>query len=145
MNSLEITRILRTYCPEFGGVFAANEMSQLVSPSFSILNTDEVGYGGKHWIAMYINDERCEFFDSFGNAPIFYHNYWHDFLLNKTGSYYCSDVRLQKPGTDTCGKFCIYYVIMRRNGISFQNIIRLLSEIDIDSFVTELVKHHSVS
>ena len=138
MNSLDIVNILNSYCINFGGVYAANKLNIIKTPSFNILNTDEFGKKGKHWIAMYINTDTCEFFDSLGKTPKYYHKYWHDFLIEKAGKYYYNNEQLQHSNSDLCGKYCIYYIIMRSQGVSFETVIEMLYSVDIEKFIRDL-------
>ena len=139
MNTLEINNILRKPSPGFSGVYPAYSLSLIKGNSFAILNTQEANKSGAHWIAIFYNDQKCEFFDSLGRNPKFYHSYWHDFLINKSGEYLFNDERLQNEKSDDCGKFCIFYVVLRSHGIQFSSIISLLKRVDLDSFVTYLI------
>ena len=139
MDSVEIREILSKHCPvHFAGVFPADVLEITKLPSFMVLNTDESGETGKHWVCMYVNEQRCEFFDSQGQGPLAYHRYWHDALLQISPSYcYNTDV-LQEPGSNVCGEYCIAYVLLRCHGFSFESILHMLKSINLKNFVSRL-------
>ena len=139
MNSQEIENILIRHCKLFGGVYAADEINEIPFPSFVVVNTHESGLNGEHWIAMYVNENICEFFDSLGQSPLNYHVYWQSFLLNKTKTYIHNTEKIQLEGTNTCGEHCIFYIIMRSNGISFSNILKALETVDVKYFINQFV------
>lgn len=139
MNTQEIEKLVLKHCKTFSGVFAANEINKIPSPSFAIVNTDELGSSGKHWVAVYLNDNLCEFFDSMGQSPLDYHSTWYNFLLNKSKSFIHNEEKIQPTGSSTCGEFCIFYTIMRSNGISFQKIIEILKTLDVQYYISQLV------
>lgn len=134
MNAHEITSLISDHCKLFKGVYAANEIFIVKPPAFIIVNTDEKGGNGKHWIAMFLNKERCEFFDSFGRSPTFYHQYWENNFKRFSKDYVYNSIVLQEPSSDDCGKFCIYYCILRNLGVSFECIVD--KEINLDNFLS---------
>ena len=140
MDSAQIEDVLNKHCrQQFAGVFPANNMLISKLPSFLVLNTDEIGRKGQHWVCVYLNRDRCEFFDSQGMGPLSYHRYWHDVLLEISPSYCYNTNRLQEPGSNVCGEFCIAYVILRSSGFSFESAMKMLEKIDLKKFVARLV------
>jgi len=139
MNTSEITNILRRHYPEFGGVYPANHIHLIKDNTIAILNTDEANSAGTHWVAVFVNNHTCEFFDSLGENPENYHSYWHKFLIKKCGRYVYNDIALQNLKSDDCGKFCIFYTILRSQGIEFSSIVRLLKNVNLDSFIYSLM------
>jgi len=133
MNAYDITSIISDHCKNFKGVYAANEIFNVKPPAFVIVNTDEKGRNGKHWVAMYINKNRCEFFDSFGQSPTYYHKYWETNFKRYSKDYVYNKVVLQNPQSNKCGKFCIYYCILRSMGVDFECIID--KKINLDDFI----------
>jgi Ulp1 family protease len=139
MNSYEITNILSKHCPSFGGVFPSNKLSNIANNSLVILNTDPEDKVGSHWVALYVNKDTSEFFDSLGNSPRSYHKYWHTFLMKNSKKYIFNDLRLQNFNSSDCGKFCIFYVVLRSSGIEFKSIIKMLQNVDLDRFLNNLI------
>lgn len=135
MNNSELIEMLCHYCYNFGGVFAADELNEIGNNAYYILNTDPIDKKGQHWVVMNINDNLCEFFDSAGNHPSYYHEKWHDFLLEKTGAYVYNDLAFQKQNTQVCGEYCALYIILRSNKVLFSKLIRYLECINIDNTI----------
>ena len=133
MNAYEITTLIADHCKNFKGVYAANEIFHIKPPAFIIVNSDEKGSSGKHWIAMYINNEMCEFFDSFGREPTYYHKYWENNFKRFSKNYMYNKVILQDPQSNNCGKFCIYYCVLRSRGVTFESIVD--KKINLDEFL----------
>ncbi len=128
MNSLQLNRFLR-HLPQFGGVFAADNIKIKQIPCFIIVNTDTQNRPGQHWICMKLCKEQCEFFDSLGKNPNDYHKSWHDLLIDTAGSYLYNNQRLQAHSTTNCGQYCIYYILKSIHGCDFAHIIH-----DFDAF-----------
>lgn len=139
MNTFQISNIVRQHSPEFLGVLPGNHLYNLKNNGFVIVNTDECYKTGRHWVALYLNDFTCEFFDSLGQSPTHYHNSWHKFLFEKSGEYIFNDRRIQKLNSDDCGKYCIIYVILRSRGLEFKTIIEMIQNIDLNSFLINLI------
>ena len=132
MNETELTITLAKNCKYFKGVYAADEIFHIKPPAFIVVNTDERGERGQHWIAMYIKKGIPEFFDSLGKTPASYHKYWHKFLLKRLEKYICNDSKLQQTNSEECGKFCLAYCILRSKGMSYKSIIKFMKKTKID-------------
>lgn len=129
MNGQDIDSILsstvftRTY---FKGVFAINQLSELVFPRegwFSyVLNLDPSYLSGSHWTALILNS--CgphTYFDSYGLAPpqeLF-------IFLDKNVKW--NSQTLQHPLSTTCGQWCIFYILLQSMGISLNKMLSLFS------------------
>ena len=63
----------------FLGVFASNELPSKIPsyPSGLIANTDPNNKPGQHWVAMFLEEGKEEFFDSYGLPPQFLHGPFH--------------------------------------------------------------------
>ena len=140
MDSAQITDILNKHCSAlFLGVFAADNYEITKVPCFLVLNTDASDRSGQHWVCLYINQHRSEFFDSEGCSPLSYHTSWHDTLLSISPSYCYNSLKLQEPGSRICGQLCIAYAILRNHGFSFQSILKMLKKINLQAFISRLV------
>ncbi len=71
MDSDAIDRILRKNCAIYRGVFACDELPDvIIRPSVIVVNTDPAKRPGQHWICIYFDENlHGEFFDSFGAPP----------------------------------------------------------------------------
>lgn len=132
MNNLQLQSILRGYPVRICSV------DNVKKERFVIANTDKSGGPGKHWVAFYFNESgHDEFFDSLGNTAEYY-NFGH--VLRKP--YLRNRNRLQDFGSDTCGQYCIYYVVCRYVGMSLKDIVNTFSVRDLemnDRFVRTFV------
>ena len=69
MNSLDIERILNANCLQFRGVYSSDTLPVGDIKGLIVCNTDPHDKPGEHWVAMYFDGERGEYFDSFGRKP----------------------------------------------------------------------------
>jgi hypothetical protein len=94
-------------------------------PQFYILNTAPSFSSGEHWCVVFVFEDFCEFFDSYGNPPEF-------FGLDKTIMQHCNKVisnsrRIQSFFSLVCGHHCLYYALMRVRGFSLSEILSTYS------------------
>ena len=111
---------------------------------FFISNTDVHNKPGTHWTAWMVEDDKMEFFDSFGRSPLNeqFPPEFKKFIEGKLVSY--SDYRVQKYSSSTCGYFCIYYIYFRSLGLNYSYIINQLKNIEknddiVISFLNSLI------
>ena len=117
MNNLELQRILRGYPVS---VCSADTIKK---NRFVIANTDTRGGPGKHWVSFHFTDRGPdEFFDSLGKTPDYYN---FEGVLEKP--YLTIQNRLQDFGSNTCGLYCIYYVLCRYAGMSMMDLVNVFS------------------
>jgi len=67
MNLDEIDRFLGACVREFDRVFSIDNLPD--DPHLLVCNMDPSDKPGHHWVAIYIEDVRGEFFNSFGRQP----------------------------------------------------------------------------
>jgi hypothetical protein len=136
MNTLEINKLLSPYkC--YCGTFARDQLPVIKKrPCAIIMNTDTSLEPGEHWVAVMISvDNSAEYFDSFGFGPM--HTEVIDFLAdNKVTKLLYNKQQLQSPLTSTCGIYCVLFVKLRCQGISFQEFMQLKFN---DKYVTEVI------
>ena len=86
---------------------------------FVIANTD-TSYGpGKHWVTFFFtNPGPYEFFDFLGKTPEYY-NVGFETILQTFYLMNCN--RLQSFVSDTCGLYCLYYVMCRYAGMTMKD------------------------
>ena len=107
------------------GVFAAD---RLPSPNSSfpygfIMNTDPHNMPGKHWCAIYMKSPgHVEFFDSFGQQPKYYNNYFPSWIKSYSQQLIFNDRQIQGPRSDVCGQYCLFYLKLRLTGKSMLTI-----------------------
>lgn len=113
----------------FGGVLSLSEKKYwpkpIKLPVSYVFNTDARKYGpGEHWVALYCGKNGvCEYFDSYGTAPL---EGIYDFAKSfSSGPVYYNTKWVQSPLSHVCGGYAIFFLLMRARGISMQNVVKL--------------------
>ena len=98
-------------------------------PSSLVFNTDGYGQVGKHWVAIYVDENmNSEFFDSFGLSPT---AYGLDKYLNKfSKNYNFNDLQCQGYDSNTCGYYCIFFINLKARGYSLKKILSFFKKDD---------------
>ena len=143
MNNKELESYLSRYGTR---IVCADELPAVIEkrPAFYVVNTDPCGQPGKHWIAFYFPECRgiCEFYDSLGKTPGYYHERFESVLVANGPRYAYIKDRIQALDSDVCGQYCIYFVVQRHLGRSMRDICRdfLKNDHDVnDEFVSRYV------
>ena len=69
MNEIELQEVLRKNIgAKFVGVFPRDILPQPIDGAY-VINTDPHYKPGQHWVAMYLNGGRGEYYDSLGLPP----------------------------------------------------------------------------
>ena len=123
MDTIIIKKLLKKFkC--FKGVYPLNFLpNNLKLPINLIANTHPSSKPGEHWISISINSEgKGQYFDSFGLPPL--HQEFFDFLESycKKGWDY-NKVSLQHPSSNTCGHYCVLFIIFKCLGLTYENFI----------------------
>ena len=114
-----------------------------------VVNTDEKGMPGSHWLALYVAGSSGEFFDSLGKTLSSYDSRITRFFA-KVGciSVTCNVNRFQLQGAVTCGQYCLYYLLYRTLGYSMRRILssfsasnRKQNEDIVNVFLSKLIKN----
>ncbi|GFT78278.1 hypothetical protein TNCV_4451401 [Trichonephila clavipes] len=76
MDGMQMYTVLsqeKTTSPYFQGVYSRDMLPSLQENMCAIVNSDDSSQPGTHWLALFVNDKReLEFYDSFGQPPVFY-------------------------------------------------------------------------
>jgi hypothetical protein len=110
----------------FKGVYAADMLPQSFTlPATFIVNTDESGLPGQHWVSIHINRlGNCEYFDSFGMPPaipahlLFIKKNCKKITYNKTS--------LQSLSSSLCGHYCCIFTYLKCKNTPLSDIKKLL-------------------
>lgn len=102
----------------FKGVFASNELPLNFSyPACFIMNTEERGQDGEHWLAFYFNIKKeLYFFDSYGLSPYYYNliNY-----INQTSTKFNWNMKRIQGKSNYCGVYAFLFLLyITRNKLS---------------------------
>ena len=143
MNTDQINKILRQNvltAETFLGCAPSDKIPITdLYPYAVVVNTDDSSRPGEHWVALYVpSEDTVEYFDSYGDEP------------NENLSHYIglfpdvkrSEESLQSLFSKVCGQYCIYFVIQRCLGRSFDDIVAHLRElINPDFYVARYVSN----
>jgi hypothetical protein len=146
MNSLQIETALFAdkMCKNiFAGTFSSDTLPEKEYPGAYIANTDTASQPGQHWVAFYCDElNKLEVFDSYGYNPAIYS----PFLKNWIGNDFLiqSNCKLQGPDSTVCGQYCMFFVLLRCHGISYQDIISALTRNTTynDKFVCKFINKY---
>src|SRR5437868_4043398 len=128
MDSAQIESVLRNDKHTVGlsqiGVYPCDKTPKTVTfPSAFVFNTDSSKGPGRHWVAIYY-DRRGHgtYFDSLGGKP--FPKTIESFFL-KHGKYHnWINKAVQGRQSNSCGHYCLQYLIYRARGHSSANIIK---------------------
>jgi len=128
MNTNQLMRILNNIVHDsfFFDVIGSDRLYEVYhrlkdTPLALVINTDPEDKPGSHWVALFrCKFGRVEFFDSYGD-PLSKLSKNFNFLKSLNPVENCKSV--QSLQTNTCGKFCIFFLWKRLNGCSYSSII----------------------
>ena len=128
MYSAEIYRILSRdpfTMKYFIGVYPSDKIPNFhTSESRAlVINTDKSSEPGRHWIAVFIeNNQHVEFFDSFGLPPEAYGSDITTFV-RRYPQVSCNKIPFQSLTSNVCGPYCIYFLVKRCQGFCIYSIV----------------------
>lgn len=138
MNTVQLQKIIsQDKCMQesFLGVFPSDYLpTEIIKyPACFIANVDSSTEPGSHWLAFYISTpKRIEFFDSYGNAPVYYKGPISNFVSKFLYVDY-NPMTLQTNASAVCGHYCVYYLYCKCRGQSLRKIL--------SSFVTKSISN----
>ena len=111
-------------------------------PSCLVINNQTSYKPGEHWLAIYFDKmKRAEFFDSFGNNPIYYN--LKSFLEKNAKSFQFNKRILQSNSSSHCGYYCILYLLFRARGYTLKNILKYFKTPEKnDLLIEKLIKKY---
>lgn len=97
----------------------ARDEYRYCTPGKYIVNNQCIGELGEHWVA--INTQNCdpEFFDAMGQPPVLY-GFKDVFKYNRE--------RLQNINSNLCWAYCLYFLLKRDSGMSYDCILKTFSD-----------------
>lgn len=113
----------------YNGIISSDELNDIDENDerIYIVNVDPSYMPGSHWIVMYTNNYRCEFFDSLGNHPSIYGIHF-DSFISKCNSLTFSMNKLQSKTSTKCGMYCIYYCFYKARGYDINQIVNTFTK-----------------
>lgn len=95
----------------FLGVFPRDKLPKITKfPACFIFNTDPHNKKGEHWLALWVNKNKCAyFFDSSGNNPAIFS------LENYLSQFICWEYNKQKIQSESsnCGLYCVLFLLYK--------------------------------
>ena len=112
----------------FSGVYTKDQITtdMIKNNKFYIINSDDFNSptNGTHWTYFYYYKHKIEYFDSYGLQP--------PELISKNYLYTYNSSQLRSYGSKACGYFCLYFIYHRYHGVSYYNIIKRFSLVDLE-------------
>lgn len=124
MNSLEILKALQDLPAQTRGVFPADRIPNRWSrPAAIVANTDDHTKPGKHWVAIYVDENgHGIYFDSYGLPPLISHHY--NRLRRNCRTLEWNTKPLQALKSRVCGEYCISFLDCMCRGITLATFCR---------------------
>lgn len=132
-SNTQLERVARhdpRLAPFFAGVFASDRLPWPPvrdRPQGYIVNTDPHDQPGRHWLAVWTNEENeCELMDSYalpletyGSVPLeqWLHQHWPIVQTNRQS--------LQTVTSWTCGHYALMYLCQKSRGTTLSDFLRL--------------------
>ena len=88
-----------------------------------VCNTHDADKPGEHWIALYIDGDHGEYFDSYGLPPL--HTTFRKFLKDHCVEWSYNNKTLQSPLSNVCGQYCIAYLLFRCRNVPMKTFANL--------------------
>jgi len=126
MNTDEIRRVLRLL-PQFDDVYSINTLPNRPH-RLLVCNLDPAHCPDTHWVAIYVDGNYGEYFDSLGRAPPDSIQKYLDRWCGGANNWIFIDCQVQSVISRLCGHYCIYYCTLRSNAISLREIVTSLSK-----------------
>ena len=127
----------------FVGVFPADKIPENITgyslPCCFIANTDPSWMHGTHWVAVFVDrNGDIEYFDSYGRRPM------SPQMKTFCGTIYqYNPYMIQPVFSALCGRFCIFYLVQRCQGKSFETVLHMFDFNNLiynENLVSDFVK-----
>lgn len=108
------------------GGYPCNHLPNLfLKPSYIVVNTDPSNKSEKHWIAIAVEKEGCEIFNSFGALQPLRKEFRQFLQKHSRDGYSIFNVqRIQSDFSVTCGIYCVSYVLNRAQRKSMKSFLK---------------------
>lgn len=130
MLSTEIIEIFSNH-KQFLGCFSSdNYPKSFKKNEFFIVNKDSSNEIGSHWMAVFYNTDIIEFFDSGGTNEKTVLSF---LSFDKTFQCAFNETPIQPRDTNTCGEFCVFYILKRikDSKISYKKFLNKYFNLDL--------------
>jgi hypothetical protein len=116
---------------QFMGVYPADFFIKSIPfyPAAIIINTEGHDHPGRHWVAIYLSENgHCDFFDSYGHPPQYYHEAWLHWIKYYSTSWRYNRLCVQPSYSMACGLHCLFFLYHRCHGMNLRQIQRLYTK-----------------
>ena len=124
MNGREIERVLNANLLVFRGVYSCDTLPEGDVRGLLVSNTDPHDKPGEHWIAMYIDGERGEYFDSFGRAP---NKHFESYMNKHCTIWTFNKKQLQSIISSFCGYYCCMFCMLSCRRVDMTRIVNMFT------------------
>ena len=133
--------------PIFKGVFASDQLpkeKEIQTRSAYIVNVDTHDKQGSHWLSIFVENDQCEVFDSYGLPINWYKPSPFVTWVFKHYQDVSSNVgQLQATDSNTCGHYALFSLFARARGKSMESFIqpfKYLRDVDNDHKIHETLR-----
>lgn len=126
VDSDQLQQELKKY-PKFKGVFSADKLPRVntLPKEFGlILNLDNSGEPGSHWVAIHKDTDSIHYYDSFGDPPSEQTMKWFKILVQeepKMLKLKINSIKSQDVDSDSCGPLATMFLTKMFEGATFKN------------------------
>ena len=114
--------------PKFNGVFSRNNLPKKIKDGAYVINLDEYGDVGTHWVALFCNKIEIVCFDSFGVEHV--PKEIKEFVGNKNIK--ANIFRVQANNSVMCSYFCIGFIDFMLAGKKMTDFTNIFSPHDFE-------------
>ena len=132
--------------PIFKGVFASDQLpkeKEIQTRSAYIVNVDTHDKQGSHWLSIFVENDQCEVFDSYGLPIHWYKPSPFVTWVFKHFQNFSNVEQLQATDSNTCGHYTLFFLLVRARRKSMESCIqpfRYLSDVGNDHQIGEKLK-----
>ena len=106
LTNIEISECYKNEPRLFNGVYSRNNLPNKIKKGAYVINLDEYGNTGTHWVSLFVKANKVIYFDSFGIEHTL--KEINKFIGNKKIK--ASIFRIQAYHSTMCGYFCIEFI-----------------------------------
>ena len=122
---MELGRIIITFYEYPSKAFLAETKKKPFFHSPCIINLDDFGSLGTHWVCSWSDEDTCKYFDSFGLPPPL--EWEKEMSMHGMTHFFRNDNQIQWEQSVRCGYYCLLFLNERNKGTSFADILKMFS------------------
>ena len=135
LTNLEIEKYFEDEL-QFNGVFFRGNLLEITKDGGYIVNLDDMGRAGTHWVVIFLNDNRATYFDSFGVEHLLREVL--RFLKGK--DIHANIFRVQPDRSFLCGYYCLKFLDFMFDGKSLMDFTSMFSLTDFGANDRKILK-----